>query len=1216
MQTIRSFAFAALVALSSNVSFADWWATGFDRWYYKDDWKAEFLSGADYYSTVTLIPGDVASAYVEVWAEQYTLKVNQEIVGRDVDAGTIEAYDLTPILHGGRNEIEITGGREVIVDGAAILKNGRVFPIRTSASWGKNVRAGRERRTGPRGYIGDAHQGMILHFTPEQRAKAAVSRVRSLAGRLRERDAFRFWRVRAVSEVMQLTGPDGDLLAEVAATAARATSDSAAALPAIARGDWDAVPRILDAPPRSIERSIDGAAADLEEAIERLSLRNDCKALEIQLALIARVNRLDDPSWPLRLQQIAAALQRRGPTVREGSERGEQQEARGETPERSSPTVKEGPYILSQARADLDTLRSEIERRLEIHLDPLNVSTQNRLGWVVSNLPLDNDPRQWEFAFEPPSARVLDLAGLWRFRLDPDNEGTSQGFAASGYNDRDWPRIVAPWRGGWERLGFDQDNPANPGRNNKPYNGWAWYRKAITLPPDWTRGDLEIDLGVTNARNRMMLFINGKPIESGAVWQPATEGASGGADEPARSLVRIPQSALAPGANTLAIRVFNRENAGGLLGPRLRLYPAGARPENVRAVCQAGIVQAADYGNGVRQVAYCGALLPAVLVAQTERQFRVHGWEAKGWPAPASIAWMTTEDGRPAERIEPLREGFSLAGADLARGWIMLAPDPDQARATSCPQLMLVLLQRRPDRIRWTRDEFGGSSLVFDYSTSPGLIGLARPLGRVVPVGKKGDRLELRPFAADLMSHWVGYIREYPVAFAEVYSEVGDDAHVQIGYDFLSTSDDWNTEHERPAIVPPLAIYARDNGWPRVTLEVLARLHVGALATPDPRASYCGPLLARIDDTAVAYTYALRKPRVHWKGVGTFAEIRDMDDSDFERIRSWGATAERPQIPFHDDWLVRGFFENAEARPSETDAVARPGGRDAVGPNAEARPSGRARRRGGLEGRLLFDPQALAWLDRVVDLHRRHDLMCILNWFWNADYPLPDLNGAPPNSDRYWRARPEARQLIIDFWSRIAERYAALPRDAVAYDLLNEPAFVSAPEYNRFIRDATAAIRAHDTTHTIFIESANGWAQPEDFDLLEATGDPNTVYSYHFYGPHAYDVYSRDLWFPRLEPATETFTSFESLEERLLPPTRFSIRNAAAPLHHGEFGITFLGPAESPRDWLRALLTLHEKYHTHWSWWEYSGRSIHRTGLVAGERVNPLATTLSEFMKK
>ncbi len=1148
---------------------AAWWEIGFDRWYYKDDWEAEFLSGGQIYGTTLLLPLDITRAWLEVWSSRdYTLYLNGEKIGQDCDAGTIECYDVTEIIHGGRNEIVLAATGEVIVEGGVVRANGEVVAIRSDATWAERGKASPRRQGGPRGYAGNAHQALMLDYTPAQRAKAAASRLRSLAGRLRDRDQYRFWQVRNVAEVLALQGPDYDLLDRVLRGAAEAEQVAARTHDPIRRQDWAAVERVLHSPAGAATPCFE-AAAEFETRISALSLRNDCRALEIQLDLLASSAPLAEPSWRTRFQSIEGDCRRA---------------LEAATPE----SVR--CRLASDGRAALDQLRADIERRLGLRLDPLNTSTQNRLGWLLSNEPMDNDPRLWEFSFAPPSAEVLDLAGLWKFSLDPNNQGLTSGCARADFDDSKWKRIFAPYKWGWERLGYTMDNPAFRGQNNKPYNGHAWYRKTVVIPAAWAGRDLELDLGDRAGNNGDWLYVNGRPI-AGASAPPTQSTRSSDASDlsdlsdKANTSGRftIPAALVQFGTpNTLAIRVHNGGNCGGLLGPRLQLYPAGARPERLRTVCQAGIVHTATFASGARQAAYCGALCPAILVAQTDKQFRIGGWEAKGWPAPRYLLYDEKEDWK----ILALEYGLTVRGESLAKNWLLLMPDPDQVAATSCPLALVVVLQRRPRQIRWEREPSGSSALLLDFDTSPGIVGLVRPLGRVVPLQKDEQGvLTPRPFTDSICARWGRMIRNYPIAWAELYEEYDDKARVRIGYDYLETDDDWNTEHELLAPVPMLFYHAYESGWPGARLEVCARLTPGAAHTPDPSATWCGPAMARLGPRSFAYEYNRLEPRVHWKGVGAFAEVRTMGDSDFAQLRAWGANACRPQIAFHADWFVKGFFESGGARS-------------------------------GLEGSLLWEAPAAAWLDDLIGRHRRHNLLCVLNWFWNADHPLEEIGGAPPNSARYWRHKPAARQRILDFWSKAAQHCASLPRDAVAYDLLNEPATVPWAEYNQFIRDASAAIRRHDPTHTIFIESANGWAQPEDFDRLEATGDANTIYEFHFYGPHAFDSYQRDIWFPRYDHRTESFVSAESLEERLLPPLRFSIRNRGAELCHGEFGITFLGPGESPRQWLEALLTLHEKYRIHWMWWNWDGGAIHRTGLVAGDRVNPLLTTLREFMAK
>ncbi len=105
------------------------------------------------------------------------------------------------------------------------------------------------------------------------------------------------------------------------------------------------------------------------------------------------------------------------------------------------------------------------------------------------------------------------------------------------------------------------------------------------------------------------------------------------------------------------------------------------------------------------------------------------------------------------------------------------------------------------------------------------------------------------------------------------------------------------------------------------------------------------------------------------------------------------------------------------------------------------------------------------------------------------------------DNDRLF-SNPEFRKAYVEFWREVAQRY----RDAgpIAYDLMNEPHdSLARTEWSAFARELTAAIRAIDTVHTIVVEPTEwGWA--DGFRYLEPTGDPNTVYSFHFYGPMDY----------------------------------------------------------------------------------------------------------------
>lgn len=91
---------------------------------------------------------------------------------------------------------------------------------------------------------------------------------------------------------------------------------------------------------------------------------------------------------------------------------------------------------------------------------------------------------------------------------------------------------------------------------------------------------------------------------------------------------------------------------------------------------------------------------------------------------------------------------------------------------------------------------------------------------------------------------------------------------------------------------------------------------------------------------------------------------------------------------------------------------------------------------------------------------------------------------------------------FVEFWKEVAARYAKA--GGVAYDLINEPHdSLARSQWSHYAKELTRAIREIDTVHTIVVEPPD-WGWPQGFDNLEPTGDKNTVYSFHFYGPMDY----------------------------------------------------------------------------------------------------------------
>lgn len=160
------------------------------------------------------------------------------------------------------------------------------------------------------------------------------------------------------------------------------------------------------------------------------------------------------------------------------------------------------------------------------------------------------------YSFPQISVTSLSLEGRWQFAVDPENMGEMQGFFRPDYDASEWRSIMAP--GVWERQGITQENPALS-REWMPYGGYAWYRRWVDVPNEWSAYNLEINLGRVD--DREVCYFNGTKIgESKSL-----------ADENRflirRHLVRYGEQ------NLVAVWVLDTGGEGGIVSGPLYLKP-------------------------------------------------------------------------------------------------------------------------------------------------------------------------------------------------------------------------------------------------------------------------------------------------------------------------------------------------------------------------------------------------------------------------------------------------------------------------------------------------------------------------------------------------------------------------------------------------------------------------------------------------------------------
>ena len=157
------------------------------------------------------------------------------------------------------------------------------------------------------------------------------------------------------------------------------------------------------------------------------------------------------------------------------------------------------------------------------------------------------------------SAQTIDLAGAWRFQ--PGDHPT---WSQPQFDDSQWTTITAGKP--WEEQGYAD------------HDGFGWYRKRITIPArlrEQSRYRLSGSLWLSLDRidDVDSTWINGRRVGGTGSFPPDYVSA-----RRARRSYPVPGNLIRWGqANVIAVRVYDGQNAGGLIGRRFQIRAATLR---------------------------------------------------------------------------------------------------------------------------------------------------------------------------------------------------------------------------------------------------------------------------------------------------------------------------------------------------------------------------------------------------------------------------------------------------------------------------------------------------------------------------------------------------------------------------------------------------------------------------------------------------------------
>ncbi len=199
--------------------------------------------------------------------------------------------------------------------------------------------------------------------------------------------------------------------------------------------------------------------------------------------------------------------------------------------------------------------------------------------------------------------QYLNLEGHWRFSI-----GDDPSWKHADFDDAAWDYLKVP--DAWEKQGYEG------------YNGYAWYRKTITLK---SLPSEQIYLRIGSIDDADEVYLNGHFVNRSGSFPPQVETVYD-----RERAYRIPKSYWKQGDNLLAIRVYDFYNEGGILRNPVALYRDGTA--QYLSVDLSGQWHFTPHQHAVREG------IDLTQPKWTTLQVPGH-WDTQGWPDLDGTAW-------------------------------------------------------------------------------------------------------------------------------------------------------------------------------------------------------------------------------------------------------------------------------------------------------------------------------------------------------------------------------------------------------------------------------------------------------------------------------------------------------------------------------------------------------------------------------------------------
>jgi hypothetical protein len=679
-------------------------------------------------------------------------------------------------------------------------------------------------------------------------------------------------------------------------------------------------------------------------------------------------------------------------------------------------------------------------------------------------------------------------------------------------------------------------------KNFKDYKGIAWYRTRVALPAEWAGSDVTMAMRIAG---KARVWINDQEITDRRGRGIPLGGPKG--------LPRVRSGGGADDAGgpddwafviPAAMLLFGAEN---FLSLRVEADgPARGLVAPTDVSCPALEGPAGKATPAVDVLAT--PLSPCVVLMPRTGAMHIHH---------AGKAGLVLPGGKAAGGYDAAKDG------KLPANWAMLWLTPAAASAVERP--ILLVFNCIPTSIAC---EQGVTKVTFPAASgdadSAGA-GAAAPAPRVIAVRPwaKAVPKQDAPAIAAKAAFWSRAALAVPINYMNITAvlkkgEPWENTTVDavpagpvlgqtVIYDYLTTADAWGTQPLKLAPLPALCSMALDSKFRGLKVdaaEKLETLHDGGIA-----AAY----LAVQGTDRVSYSYPVEPwPRLvgftsymfSGADVGVPGNKREM-----EIIAATGANSYRPQNNFAAELALMGVPGEKRTR-----------------------------------------------IQVLADLCRDNGV----NFMNNIDETLGQEPMVRNEYDKW------VRTILYPHYDKLVPQLADRPFWQAAFDLVNEPFHHKAAAYNAVMKELTARIRKQDRRHLLYIEPCQAWGAIQQLALIEPTGDPLTMYSFHDYNFKV--TKAEDRW-----PTADRDIS--AICRMWWPAFQFAIRHGTG-MHCGEFGDFGAASDDSPAQTLllNDFYRIFDQFGMHHHY--YSGRGVYQRQLDGSLRPSNVVRAFRAYMRR